>query len=183
MFVNCQPARSLCWPVIAPAQAIVRAGNGGGKCGMRNWGAGGMSASGIALLAGRLPSVCAWQCSSGGDCVSVAAVCLGACPAIRFCRGALPRRMSGFAFLSRCFASVHACCLPHGDKQDGLRCVPFLFRRVEIAICAFSMRRRGYLPWRVHFEFGRFFMAISTSYRGTGLAARALCVFAQSHWL
>ena len=25
--------------------------------------------------------------------------------------------------------SVHACCLPHSAKQDGLRYVPFLFRR------------------------------------------------------
>ena len=51
---------------------------------------------------------------------------LGICPTSHFCRGVLP--------------SVHACCLPHGDKQDGLRCVAFLFRRVEIAICAFSYR-------------------------------------------
>ena len=42
--------------------------------------------------------------------------------------------------------SDHACCLPHSAKQDGLRCVPFLFRRVEIAIRALSRCRRGYLP-------------------------------------
>ncbi len=48
-----------------------------------------------------------------------------------------------------------------------------------------------YLPLWVHFGFGRFLQAISTGYRGcggrgngvTGLAARPLCVFAQSHWL
>ena len=53
-------------------------------------------------------------------------------------------------------------------KQDGLRCVPFLFRRVEIAIRALSRRWRGYLPWRVHFGFVRFFMAISTGLPGCG---------------
>ena len=64
--------------------------------------------------------------------------------------------------------SDHACCLPHSAKQDGLRCVPFLFRRVEIAIHALSRRWRGYLPWRVHFGFVRFFMAISTGLPGCG---------------
>ena len=34
---------------------------------------------------------------------------------------------------------VHACCLSR-DKQDGLRHLAFLFRRVEIAIRAFSYR-------------------------------------------
>ena len=66
-----------------------------------------MSASGIAFLAGRLPSVCAWQCSSDGDCVSVAAFYLGACPALRFCCGALPRRMSGDAVLLGRLPSAH----------------------------------------------------------------------------
>ena len=32
-------------------------------------------------------------------------------------------------FLSECPAFDHACCLTHSAKQDGLRCVPFLFRR------------------------------------------------------
>ena len=64
--------------------------------------------------------------------------------------------------------SDHACCLPHSAKQDGLRCVPFLFRRVEIAIRALSRCWRGYLSWRVHFGFVRFFMAISTGLPGCG---------------
>ena len=38
---------------------------------------------------------------------------------------------------TRRLPSVHACCLSF-DKQDGLRDVAFLFRRVEIAIRAFS---------------------------------------------
>ena len=32
-------------------------------------------------------------------------------------------------FLTKCFMLDHACCLPHSAKQDGLRYVPFLFRR------------------------------------------------------
>ena len=32
-------------------------------------------------------------------------------------------------FLSECPAFDHAFCLTHSAKQDGLRCVPFLFRR------------------------------------------------------
>ena len=44
---------------------------------------------------------------------------------------------SGRVRFTRRFVSVHACCLSF-DKQDGLRDVAFLFRRVEIAIRAFS---------------------------------------------
>ena len=72
------------------------------------------------------------------------------------------------AFLLRRFAFDHACCLPPCAKQDGLRYLAFLFRRVEIAIRALSRRWRGYLPWRVHFGFVRFFMAISTGLPGCG---------------
>ena len=32
-------------------------------------------------------------------------------------------------FRSKCPVFDHACCLPHSAKQDGLRDVPFLFRR------------------------------------------------------
>ena len=32
------------------------------------------------------------------------------------------------------------------EKRDGLRCLAFLFRRVEIAIRAFSLCLYGYLP-------------------------------------
>ena len=44
-----------------------------------------------------------------------AAFCVRFTPAIRFYWDVL--------------RSVHACCLPHSAKQDGLRYVPFLFRR------------------------------------------------------
>ena len=62
---------------------------------------------------------------------------LGLRPALRFCCSVFPRHMPGSAFLSARFAFVHACCLSCA-KQDGLRCLAFLFRRVEIAICVFS---------------------------------------------
>ena len=93
--------------------------------------------------------------------------------------------MPGSAVLATRLALAHACCLSCA-KQDGLRYLAFLFRRVEIAIRAFSRCWRGYLPLWVHFGFGRFFVAISTGLpgtRGTGLAARHLCAFAQAHWL
>ena len=76
--------------------------------------------------------------------------------------------MSSVAVLLGRLPSVNACCLPHGDKQDGLRYLAFLFRRVEIAIRAFSRCRCGYLPLWVHFGLVRFFVAISTGYRSTG---------------
>ncbi len=55
---------------------------------------------------------CGWHCGS------VVVLAFDKCPALRFCCGVLP--------------SVHACCLSC-DKQDGLRQLAFLFRRVEIA--------------------------------------------------
>ena len=88
---------------------------------------------------------------------------------LRFCRGlCLGSRLSFFL------------CQ---EKRDGLRYLAFLFRRVEIAIRAFSRCRCGYLPWRVHFGFVRFFMAISTGYRGRGgteSAVRCGCAWRES---
>ena len=148
---------------------------------MRNWGAG-MSVSGIAALAGAVGFGAwwvLWCCRGACTCLSLSLRICRCClrSALWFCRGGLrsvrgwrygsvvvfcPRFMSGDAALLGRLPSVHACCLPHGDKQDGLRYLAFLFRRVEIAIRAFSICRRGYLPWWVHFGFGRFFVAIST---------------------
>ena len=62
-----------------------------------------------------------------------------------------------FAFGSR--LSFFLC----QEKRDGLRCLAFLFRRVEIAIRAFSNRRFDYqFSPPVHFRPERFFMAIPT---------------------
>ncbi|MCI5546210.1 MAG: hypothetical protein MR399_04580 [Clostridiales bacterium] len=118
-------------------------------------------------------------------CGSIAAFYVWCTPDMRFRCGVLHLVHVRYTVLLRRFVFDHACCLSF-DKQDGLRNVAFLFRRVEIAIRAFSGCWRGYLPLWVHFGFGRFFMAISTGLpgtRGTGLAARRLCAFAQSHWL
>ena len=123
--------------------------------------------------------------------VSIAAFCRSSSPAMRFCWDVFPRFTPDIAFLSWCFASVHACCLPHSAKQDGLRYLAFLFRRSRspfvrsrgvgaviflggftsgLGVCLWRSRRgcRGD---------GR------CGGRGTGLAARPLCVFARAHWL
>ena len=66
------------------------------------------------------------------------------------------------------------CCVSIPQGRDRLR--------------AFSRRWRGYLPWRVHFGFVRFFMAISTGYRGHGRRGtrnggwrRGLCASLRNH--
>ena len=87
-----------------------------------------------------------------------------ACMRFRFCSAGVGNGRS-WRFCWGALRSDHACCLPHSAKQDGLRDLAFLFRRVEIAIRAFSRCRRGYLPLWVHFGFGCFFMAISTELR------------------
>ena len=154
---------------------------------------------------GCAPQTCAKESSTLWTLFTLRRGCLGACSrvcprawlALRSCRGFAPRASGiaflsrlrprfapGIAFLSRRFSSVYACCLPC-DKQDGLRYLAFLFRRVEIAIRAFSICQCGYLTLWVHFGFGRFFMAISTELpgtRGTELRGgwgwrRGLCAF------
>ena len=99
--------------------------------------------------------------------------------------------LSGRVRFTRRFVSVHACCLSR-DKQDGLRDVAFLFRRVEIAIRAFSGCWHGYLPLWVHFGLAVCLRRSRRDCRGRGgcgergyggLAARPLCSFAQPHWL
>ena len=160
----------------------------------------------FATLAGRLASVRVRLCGAGG------AVCprfilplrrrLGAWPRLilplRFWRGVLPSFTPDFAVLAgclafgvpvlavllRCLPPVHACCLPHGDKQDGLRYLAFLFRRSRspfvrsrgvgavICLCGFTSGLCVYL-WRSR-----------RGYRGrwvTELAARPLRIFAQSY--
>ena len=96
MFVNGQPARRLCLPDLAPAQAIVRAGERTGRCGIvalaRGWpcGSGAALSSrvvGFAFLSRRFSSVRVRRCVSGA---------------------ALPSRAVGLAVLARRFSSVHA---------------------------------------------------------------------------
>mgnify|MGYP006906673074 CR=1 FL=1 len=129
--VNRGPAKGCVWPVIAPAEGIVRAGavlrgGCGSRAGLRSF------------YAGRA-----------------------------FLLGCLVLVRAHHTFLPKCFTLDHACCLPHSAKQNGLRNAPFLFRRVEIAIRAFSRCQCGYLPLLVHFGLVRFFMAIPTENEGT----------------
>ena len=108
-------------------------------------------------------------------CGSVAAVCR------RFAHG-IAVLLERLAFGSR--LSFFLC----QEIRDGLRCLAFLFRRVEIAIRAFSLCLYGYLPLagslRVcAFLYGDLDGVIGDAGNGgTGLAARPLCVFAQPHW-
>ena len=123
--------------------------------------------------------VCASPCGfvRGGcaRCASVLAVLFGAFaldvrPFLRFCRGSGLRlaRVRPYGFVAAFGLGSRLSFFLCQEKRDGLRYAPFLFRRVEIAIHALSRRWRGYLPWRVHFGFVRFFMAISTGLPGCG---------------
>ena len=84
---------------------------------------------------------------------SVAASGVRFAPALRFCwnvwrsvHACLAVLLRRFAFGSRqscnfycrALCLVHACCLPHSAKQDGLREVPFLFRAGRDRHSAFS---------------------------------------------
>ena len=108
-----------------------------------------------------------------GDAVSVAAY------GLRFTLGDAVL-LSRFVLRSR--LSFFLC----QEKRDGLRYLAFLFRRVEIAIRAFSRCWRGYRLRLVHFGLVRFFMAISTGYRGRGATRergwrRGLCTSLRCH--
>ena len=87
-------------------------------------------------------------------CVSIGMLCVRFTPALRFCWNAL--------------RSVHACCLTHSAKQDGLRNVAFLFRRGRTADLYVLKRLYGHPTWRVHFRSVRFL----TAARDTGERGR-----------
>ena len=123
-----------------------------------------MSASGGAVLARRFSlglrstlqccrGVCPCLCPSSHFCCRVfhrftssVAVLRGICarfvPGVAVLAGRCPRFAHSLAFLLSRFASVHACCLPHGDKQDGLRCLAFLFRRSRSPSCVLAVLAR-----------------------------------------
>ena len=189
---GCAPAQRCVRPVLAPAQAFVRAGERRGKCGIRTrrgrliravwmfcarrvcfYGSVGAVALGVRqslrFCSGRLRSMCVSPCGFVrgicARCASVPAVlpgqwfALGARPALRLCRGVWPRFTPVFFPLSGKKRRLAGCCVP----------IP---PWVEIAGSAFSWCRCGYLTWRVHFGFVRFFMAISTGYRDAGTELR-----------
>ena len=103
-----------------------------------------------------------------------AVICLGGnaelvCAAMRFLSPRLASVHAGaggsVAVFCRRFTPVF---FPLSGKKRRLAMPCVSIPRVEIATRAFSRRWRGYRAWRVHFGFGRFFMAISTGYRGRG---------------
>ncbi|MDD6873405.1 MAG: hypothetical protein PUD68_11275, partial [Clostridiales bacterium] len=71
-------------------------------------------------------------------CVSIGMSRVHLKPVARSYRNVARSSQACRAFLLRRFAFDHACCLPPCAKQDGLRYLAFLFRRVEIANSAFS---------------------------------------------
>ena len=75
------------------------------------------------------------ECFSFVSCLSCVPIGMSC---VRFYPNVLRSFCACHTFLSKCLAFDHACCLPHSAKQDGLRYLAFLFRRVEIAIRAFS---------------------------------------------
>ena len=120
MSVNYRPARRKCLPVLAPAQAFVRAGAGRrGQFGMRNTelGRGGCARPVIRSCRGgclrHAPGdaflsrwyVSAYACHFR----SVAAFAFDTRPVIRSCRGGCPRHAPGDAFLLRRLPFVYAC--------------------------------------------------------------------------
>ena len=108
---------------------------------MRNWGAGDERARHCGSVAA------VFRRFAHGFAVLLRWFALGLRMALRFCCGGLP---SVCAWLC---GSVAVVCLGSRlsfflcqEKRDGLRCLAFLFRRVEIAIRAFSLCLYGYLP-------------------------------------
>ena len=106
--VNCAAARRLCLPDIVPAQ--------------------GYRARGAVRRGDVVLSVC-FAFGSFRACVPLGMSRVRFVPGVRSYRNVLRSIHAGRAFLSECPAFDHACCLPHSAKQDGLRDVPFLFRR------------------------------------------------------
>ena len=103
-------------------------------------------------------------------CGSVGMSCVWFTPAVRFCWNVWRLVHACRAVLLECLAfgsrlSLFLC----QEKRDGLRYVPFLFRRVEIALRAFSNCPYGYRALWVHFGIVRFFRAIPTEVPPTSL--------------
>ena len=137
--------------------------------------------SGIAVLAGTLRLK--YICPRG----SIAAFAFGSRLSSRFYRRVCLRFTPALAVLSPRLPLVHACLFSFVRKKETACGVLRFYSAGRDRLRAFSQCRCGYLPLWVHFGFVRFFMAISTGYRGaedgdTGSAARPLCVFAQAHW-
>ena len=117
------------------------------------------------------------ECFSFVSCLSCVPLGMSC---VRFYPNVLRSFCACHAFLSKCLAFDHACCLPPVRQTGRLAgCSVPIPPWVGIAGSAFSNRRYGYRALWVHFGLARFFMAIPTENegtRGTGSAARCGCV-------
>ena len=96
----------------------------------------------------RLSYACHTFLSECLACGSIQMSCVRSAPVMRSCRNVL--------------RSITPAVCRLCAKQDGLRYVPFLFRRGSGSPFARSRMSRGYRTWLVHFGLARFFMAIPT---------------------
>ena len=106
----------------------------------------------------RLSHACHMFLSKCLACGSIQMSCVRSAPVMRSCRN-----------VSRSITpAVCRLCA----KQNGLRDVPFLFRRGSGSLFARSRMSRGYRALLVHFGLARFFMAIPTENEGNGERSR-----------
>ena len=161
MLVNCAPARRECLPVIAPAEAIVRAGERRGairnaECAIRNWRT---ALLGRAVLLG---------CLAFGLRLALAflAQCLVFDHAWRYVPVAVSCVRSRLSFFL------------WQEKRDGLRCVTFLFPRGSKSPLERSRMPCGYRTALVHLGIARFLQAIPTELRSR---RRSRSAFLRNH--
>ena len=144
MIVNCQPARRLCWPVLAPAQAFVRAGDrrSNSECGVWN-----------AKLKrdGRMEKR------------RRPAIAENSFHTLRFMFRSIRVQASGN--LLQCFARLTPAVCRVRAKQDGLRCVALFVPRGSESPFVRSHMSCGYRARLVHFGIVRFLLAIPTELR------------------
>ena len=167
--MNRGPAKGCVWPVIAPAEGIVRAGAGlrGGVVLLRAFCVpAGMSCVRSRRSCGSIGLFCA---RSRRSCVPVEMSCVRLMSVVRFYWDVLAFVRACHTFLSGCLMFDHACCLPPVRQTERLAiCSVPVPPWVVIAIRAFSNCRCGYRALWVHFGRVRFFMAIPTENEGTG---------------
>ena len=199
--VNCWPARRCVWPVIAPAQALVRAGAGlrgdarsvGVVC-VR-------CASVIAVLSGRfalgsrLPWVLLGRFAFGVR-LSLR-LCRGALRLVHACREVLLRRLrsvcvchcgsvgavclgSRLLFVFRQTGRLAVPCVPVPPGRDRHSCVLAVLARLSASVG--SLRVWPFICGDLDGVTGDAGRTGDGGYEGTGLAARPLFIFTLPHW-
>ena len=166
--VNCGPAKRQCLPVLAPAQAFVRAGERRGKCGMR-------------IRSSRLIRAVAFLlgCLALGSrllCCSTDVPCVLRVPVIAFLspRIALGSRL---LFVLRQTGRLAVSRVPVPPGRDRHSCVLGASVRLS-AFCGFTSGLAVSL-WRSRRVTG----TRGRSYEGDRAGGAAFVRFAQPHWL